>query len=200
MSTSHISIDALFEKARLKTGLSGEAQSHLASCALCRNQLSWMEAAAAMDLQDPPQSVMDKVLQAGRNTSRLKQLRNVVAALLTFDSFSLAPVGVRSEGAASRQMTFEGDGIEIGIWLRPSSDQKITLSGQVSGKSSGPIQDTSAHVDLVVEGDHIRSTPLSTWGEFVFPYVPDTPCSLQVYFRDRVLRISPIPVINERGR
>jgi hypothetical protein len=199
MTTDHIPTGTLFERARLKTELSGEAQSHLGSCELCRNELSWMEVASELDLQDPPQSVMDKVLQFGRNPSRLRQLGNVIAALLTFDSFNLAPVGVRSEGTASRQMTFEAEGIEVGIWLRPSSDQKVTLSGQVSGKSSGPIQDTSAHVDLVVEGDHIKSTPLSAWGEFVFPDLPNTPCSLQVYFRDRVLRISPIPVINERG-
>jgi len=199
MTTDHIPNSALFESARLKTELSVEAQSHLESCEFCRNELSWMEVATDLDLQDPPQSVMEKVLQAGRNTSRLKQLGNAISALLTFDSFTMAPVGIRGQQTASRQMTFEGEDIEIGIWLRPSPDQKMTISGQVSGKSSGPIQDTSARVDLVVEGDHIRSTPLSSWGEFVFPDLPTIPCGLQIYFRDRVLRISPIPVINERG-
>lgn len=197
MSMEHIPAGTLFEKARLKTELSADAQSHLASCTLCRNELSWMEVAGGMDLQDPPQSVMDKVIQAGRNPSRLKQLRNVITALLTFDSLNLVPAGIRSGAAASRQLTFQTDDIEIGIWLRPLSGQKMTLSGQVLGKSSGPVQDTSAYVDLIVEGDHIRSTPLSAWGEFMFTDLPETPCSLQFYFRDRVLRIFPIPVINQ---
>lgn len=200
MPIDHIPTETLFERARLKTALGDEAQSHLASCDLCMKQLSWMEVAADLDLEDPPPSVMQKVIQAGRNRSRLRQLQNVISALLTFDSFNVAPVGVRAEApAASRQMTFEADGVEIGLWLRPASNEKMTLSGQVSGKSSGPIHDSAAHADLVVDGDHIRSTPLSAWGEFSFAELPDTPCSLQVYFRDRVLRISPIPVMDDRG-
>jgi hypothetical protein len=197
MTTEHIPIEALFERARLKTALSDNAQIHLASCDHCRNQLSWMEVAADLELQDPPQSVMDKVIQAGRNKSRLKQLRNVITALLTFDSFKLAPVGVRSEGTSSRQMTFDGEGVEVGVWLRPLPEQKMAISGQVSSKSSGPIQDTSAYVDLVVDGDHVKSTPLSSWGEFVFHDLPQIPCSLQIYFRDRVMRIEPIAMVDK---
>jgi hypothetical protein len=188
MTTEHIPTDRLFEKARLKTALSTDDQSHLTSCEACRKELSWMEVAADMDIIEPPQSVMDKVLDAGRNTSRLKQLRNAITALLTFDSLSLAPVGVRSE-SASRQMTFEADGVEVGLWLRPLPENKLTISGQVSGKSSGPVQDTSAHVDLVVDGDHVKSTPLSSWGEFVFHDLPNGPCGLQIHFRDRVVNI-----------
>src|SRR3954469_17543562 len=114
MADDHISAAELFENARLNTALSTDAQSHLASCEACHKELSWMQVAADMDIVEPPQSVMDKVLDAGRNTSRLKQLRNAITALLTFDSFSLAPVGVRSE-SASRQMTFEADGVEVGL-------------------------------------------------------------------------------------
>ena len=197
MPIDHIPTETLFERARLKAALSPEAQSHLEGCGLCKNQLSWMEVATDLELQDPPASVMEKVIKVGRNKSGLRQFRKVISALLTFDSFTLAPVGVRSEAAGtSRQMTFEADGVEIGLWLRPTANRKTALSGQVTGKSSGPIQDSSAHADLVVDGDHIRSAPLSAWGEFSFPEVPDTPCNLQVYFRDRVLQVS-IPVKRE---
>jgi hypothetical protein len=198
MPIDHIPTETLFERARLKTALSGDAQSHLAACDLCKDQLSWMEVATDLELQDPPESAMEKVLQLGRNNSRLLKFRKVISALLTFDSFNLAPVGVRAETTTtSRQMTFEADGVEIGLWLRPAANQKMTLSGQVTGESSGPIQDSSAHADLVMDGDHIQSTPLSTWGEFSFSELPAGPCSLQVYFRDRVLRISPIPVMDD---
>src|SRR6516164_7410158 len=107
MSTDHIPVTTLFERARLKSELDDAARSHLGTCELCRNQLSWMEVATELDQQDPPQSVMDKVLQIGRNRSRLKQLRNVVMTMLIFDSFrNMAPEGIRSSEAASRQMTF----------------------------------------------------------------------------------------------
>lgn len=198
MNADHIPIETLFERARLKTNLSDPAQSHLASCDHCRNQLSWMELTTDLDMQDPPQSVMDTVIQFGRNTSRLRQLGNVITALLTFDSLRLAPAGVRSEGASSRQMTFTADGMEVGVWLRALPDLKMTLSGQVSGQSSGPIQDASAYVDLVVDGDHIKSTPLSSWGEFVFQDLPQMTCSLQINFRDQVLQVSAIALADEK--
>src|SRR5215472_10572831 len=114
----HIPTVSLFESARLKRELSPEAQSHLAACDVCRNELSWMEVAGSMDMEDPPQFLLDKVVQAGHNRSRLRYLSNVISALLTFDSLNLSPVGVRSDPAAARQMTFEGDDVEIGIWLR----------------------------------------------------------------------------------
>jgi hypothetical protein len=151
-----------------------------------------MEVAGNMDVEDPPQFLLDKVVQAGRNRSRLKHLRHVISAFLTFDSFNLATVGVRGDPAAARQMTFEADDVEIGMWLRPASDQKMVLSGQVLGKSGGPIQDTSAHIDLVVEGDHIASTPLSSWGEFTFSDLPQGTWTIQIYFRDRMVQISPL--------
>src|SRR5215472_2990534 len=97
----HIPTVSLFESARLKRELSPEAQSHLAACDVCRNELSWMEVAGNMDVEDPPQFLLDKVVQAGRNRSRLKHLRHVISAFLTFDSFNLATVGVRSDPAAA---------------------------------------------------------------------------------------------------
>ena len=71
MCMEHIPARALFEKARLKTELSREEQFHLESCDPCRQQLGWMQIAAAeADLEDPPQSVMDKVIRVGRNRDR----------------------------------------------------------------------------------------------------------------------------------
>ena len=201
----HISLVALFERARFKTELDNTGQSHLESCDICRDRSSWMEVAASLGgqepLYDPPQSVLDNVLLLGRDTSRLKQLRNAIVALLTFDSFKdLAPVGVRRSESASRQMTYESGSIEVGILLRRSAEETLTLSGQVLEKSSGPIQDPLAHVDLVVEGDHVRSSSLSPWGEFVFNELPRTQYGMQVFVLDRVLHIPSLPVIDEEGR
>ncbi|HYR43858.1 MAG TPA: hypothetical protein VER98_12595, partial [Terriglobia bacterium] len=78
-----------------------------------------------------------------------------------------------------------------------SEDRTITVSGQVLDKSSGPIQDPSGHVDLVFEGEHIRTTSLSPWGEFVFSGLPKNHYGLQVFVLDRVLQIPSLSVDEE---
>src|SRR5438105_4455844 len=201
---NHLAIASLFERARFKTELDSTAQAHLNSCDQCRQRMSWMEVAAELGPRElayePPKSVMDNVLALGRNRSRLKQVGNAIVALLTFDSFKdLAPAGVRHSKPTSRQLTYERDGLEIGLWLRNSEDRTVTLSGQVLDKSSGPIQDASGHVDLVFEGEHVRTTSLSPWGEFVFTGLPKNQYSLQVFVLDRVLQIPSLSVIDEEG-
>ena len=194
-TTNHIPLVTLFERVRMKAELDGKSLSHLGSCDSCRNQLKWMEIATELDPDGPPQSVVDRAVQIGRSGFGLKQLRKVIVALLTFDSFKdLAPAGIRSSESASRQMTFEAEGLEIGLWLQPSANKTMTLSGQVSDKLSGPIKDDSARVDLVVEGDHVQSASLSSWGEFLFTEMPEDAYGLQVYFSDRVLQIPSLPI------
>jgi len=200
----HLAIASLFERARFKTELDSTAQSHLNSCDLCRQRMSWMEAAAELGPQEPayepPKSLMDSVLALGRNTSRLKQVSDAIVALLTFDSFKdLAPAGVRHNEPTSRQMTFEHDHLEVAVWLRSSEDRTMTLSGQVLDKTSGPIQASSGRVDVVFEGEHVRTTYLSPWGEFVFTGLPKNQYSLQLFVLDRVLQIPSVSVIDEEG-
>src|SRR5436189_6168109 len=106
----HIALVSLFERARLNTEVDGSAQAHLNSCHLCRGRLDWMQVAAGLGVRelsyDSPQPVMEAVLRLGRDSSRLKQLRNAVLALLPFDSFKQpTPAGLRSPEPASRQMT-----------------------------------------------------------------------------------------------
>jgi len=198
----HIALVSLFERARLNTELDSKAQAHLESCHICRGRLNWMQVSTGLGARelsyDPPASVMQNVLQLGRNTSRLRQLRNAVVALLTFDSFKqAAPAGIRSNKASSRQMTFEARDVEVGVLLRRSDDRTFSVSGQVLDKASGPIQDPAAHVDLVVDGDHVMSSFLSPWGEFVFSAVPNGPYGLQIYFLDQMLQIPSLPPIDE---
>jgi len=199
----HIALVSLFERARLNTEVDGSAQAHLNSCHLCRGRLDWMQVSAGLGVRelsyDPPQPVMEAVVRLGRDSSRLKQLRNAVVALLTFDSFKQpTPAGIRSTEASSRQMKFEIHGVEIGVLMRLSEDRKLSLAGQVLDKLSGPIQDPAARVDLVIEGDHIMTSSLSPWGEFVFSDVPKAQYGLQVYVLDRMLQIPSLPSIDEQ--
>src|SRR5438445_12935112 len=189
----HIALVSLFERARLNTELDGSAQAHLNSCHLCRGRLDWMQVSAGLGVRelsyDPPQPVMEAVLRLGRDSSRLKQLRNAVVELVTFDSFKqLAPAGIRSTEGSSRQMTFETHGVEIGVLMRLSEDRKLSLAGQVLDKLSGPIQDPAARVDLVIERDHIMTSSLTPWGEFGCSHVPRAQYCSSAYVREPMLQ------------
>jgi hypothetical protein len=193
-NSSHIAIGTLFESARMKVGLDTASQSHLNDCDLCRGRHSWMEAATSLGHQEleyePPRDVLDKVLQLSRRPSLIKQLRNFIVASMTFDSFNnLAPAGVRHAETTVRQITYEADEVEIAISVQPSQPHTMTLTGQVLRKDGTAIEDKTAHVDLVLLGDHIAASWLSPWGEFVFPNVPSAAYALQVSVHDRVVRI-----------
>jgi hypothetical protein len=199
--SSHIDIGILFESARVNAGLDEASQSHAASCELCRSRIHWMRAATELgphELEyEPPKTALDHVLRFGRSPQYLKKLRNFVVASLTFDSFnSLAPAGVRSTQSASHELTFNTDEFEISVSLRPSEDQKLTVMGQVIGKYL-PINDPDAYVDLVLEGDHVAKSTLSSWGEFVFPDVGAAQYRLQVHIGDLVIWIPQLQVGRE---
>src|SRR5450631_3187415 len=106
----HIAIGTLFESARLKAGLDTVSLSHLNGCDQCRGRLHWMETAASLGTQEleyePPQDLLNNVLKLGRRPGLLKQLKNMIVASLTFDTFSnLALAGVRHTETAARQVT-----------------------------------------------------------------------------------------------
>ncbi len=65
-------------------------------------------------------------------------------------------------------------------------------------KLLGPTKDAAARVDMVIEGDHIMTSSLSPWGEFVFPDVPKAQYGLRVYVLDRMLQIPSFPSIDEQ--
>jgi hypothetical protein len=199
--SSHIDIGILFESARVNAGLDEASQSHAASCELCRSRIHWMRAATELgphELEyEPPTAALDHVLRFGHSPQYLKKLRNFIVASITFDSFnSLAPAGVRSTQSASHELTFNTDDFEISVSLRPSEDQKLTLMGQVIGKYL-PINDPDAYVDLVLAGDHVAKSTLSSWGEFVFPDVGAAQYRLQVHIGDLVIWIPQLQVGRE---
>jgi len=198
---AHLAIDALFESVRMQAVLDAESQSHLSHCDLCRDRLSWMQTAADLGTQEseyePPRTAVDKVLQLGREPSALKQLSNFIVASLTFDSFrEAAAEGVRADDSA-RQMTYRADDVDIALWLRRSEEGTMTLAGQVTSKTLSTLQDNSDYVDLVVGGDHLRTSSFSPWGEFLFPDLMPSSYSLHISLADRMLRIPSIPVIND---
>jgi hypothetical protein len=195
---SHIATGALFESVRLNAELDPGARTHLEECDVCRGRRSWMEAATRLGpnemTYDPPDAVMDKVLSLGRNRG-LERLRKFIIASLSFDSFNaLAPAGVRRAETTERHMTFEADDIEISLSFRPSDSRSFILTGQVLRKGGEPVTDTSGRVALVIEGEHIATTTLSPWGEFMFQDLGRDSYALQLALSDRILRIQPLPI------
>ena len=86
-------------------------------------------------------------------------------------------------------MTFEAEDIEISLSFRASDQRNFVLTGQVAGKSGEPLPDLSGRVALVIEGEHIATTALTPWGEFMFQDVPRGSYALQFALSDRLLRI-----------
>lgn len=192
MDDQHVNIGVLFESARLKTGLDVESQSHVEVCGVCRSRLQWMEAARKMAShvnEEPPEAILNKVLRLPHSSGGLRRLRHFILGSLTFDSLrDLAPAGVRRSESGSRELRYEADDLEIAFSVRRTSNGKLLLTGQVLRKST-PLVDPSASVHLVVDGDHIATSDLSPWGEFLFSDVPDEPYGLQLHLPDRVIAI-----------
>lgn len=193
----HIDIGTLFEFARLRTELDNASKAHLEDCAVCLDRVSWMQTAAEIGSNErayePPEAALENVLRLVRRPSHLKQFGKLILASLTFDSTtSPAPVGVRRAESASREVTFEAGDVEIAISFRPSGDGKLTIAGQVLRKDSSPVEAQSPTADIIQEGDHIESCPLTKWGEFVFPDLTKGEYSLQIHLDDRVIRIPAI--------
>jgi len=196
MTNAHIEIGRLFEAARLKAELDKDAQSHLQLCQTCRDQLSWLQSTSGLGTQEmayePPQAVLETVLRMGR-PGYLKKLSNFILASLTFDSaMSPAVAGVCRAEAVSREMTFDAGDLEIALSVR-RSEGTVSFTGQVLNRVSSRIEDPAARVDLIDEGDHVATTPLSNWGEFAFSDVKDARYSLQIHVLDRVIRIQELP-------
>jgi hypothetical protein len=188
----HIEIGELFESARLKRELNSDVRSHIDHCAMCQDRLSWMQTATALGAgetgYEPPQALVDNVLRFGQ-PQLLKKIRNFIVASLTFDSMtSAAPVGVRRTESTSREMTYQAGDLSIALSVQRSGDGKRSLTGQVLGPHS-PMDDISAHADLVVDGDHVANSPLSNWGEFRFQDLPEGTCGLRIQIADRTISI-----------
>ncbi len=196
-TSNHITIGALFESARLNINLDEPSQAHLAGCEMCSGRLSWMRTATDLGPleqgYEPPQVVMDNVLRMGQ-PGYLKKLRNFIVATLTFDSFSSAvPVGVRRAETASRDLTYKAGDLEIAVSVGRSANRRMTVTGQVLTTAAKPIEDVAARVDLLVARDHIATSPLSPWGEFVFPDLAEAEYGLQLDLSDRLITIPKLP-------
>ncbi len=197
---NHIDTGILFEAARLNLEMDAEAASHLERCPMCAGRLGWMTMmprfGSVENAYEPPESALENVLALARDPLGLKRLRDCMTAALTFDSFEQALDVRRGEtGMGSRHLTYAARDLEIGLWVRRSDETTLTLAGQVISHSPELEVGESDRVDVVLDGEHVRSSALSPWGEFVFANLTSAEYALQVSLAGLMVRIPAISML-----
>ena len=130
---------------------------------------------------DAPRDVLTSAINVFSQEKRLP-LRRIVA-LLTFDSHNAGPAfGVRSLLAASRQMLYSAEEIDLELRITVQNDECI-LAGQVIGEGC-------AEGVVEISGVATRSKAiLNELCEFTLPPIPPGNYSLTVRILDREIEI-----------
>lgn len=124
--------------------------------------------------EDAPEHVIQRaftIWQPRRATAPAAGLRARVMAVLGFDSAAgpALALGVRSAGAATRQLLFSAEGQDIDLRIGPADEApagRWVLSGQVLGpEASGSVVLSDG------EGRTVAETLLDEFGEFGLPPV-----------------------------
>ena len=186
-SSTHISIETLANIAEgTATSQAGEAaMTHISSCSTCDDTLRRLQQMVLLmrsdRTNDAPRDVLLSAINIFSQEKRVP-LRRIVA-LLTFDSRNAGPAfGVRSLRAASRQMLFSAEEIDLELRITVRNDECI-LAGQVIGEGCA-----EAHVEI--SGVAGRSTTtLNEVCEFTLPPIPPGNYSLTVRMLDREIEI-----------
>jgi hypothetical protein len=119
-------------------------------------------------LEDAPPAVIERAIGLWQPRARRGGLLQRVAAVLSFDSGQASPLayGMRSSGAAMRQLLYSVEGCDIDLRIAPLDAEHYTVSGQVLGP------DVLGVVMLVAAaGGTPSETVLSELGEFRLPAV-----------------------------
>ena len=185
--STHISVETLANIAddRVTAEARKAAMSHLSTCSTCREVLHTLQQLILMmrtdNTKDAPRDVLTSAINIFSREKRLP-LRRIVA-LLIFDSRNAGPAfGVRSLPAASRQMLYSAEEIDLELRITVQNDECI-LAGQVIGEGC-----VEGHVEISgVAGK--STTTLNEVCEFTLPPIPAGNYSLTVRMLDREIEI-----------
>jgi hypothetical protein len=186
-SSIHISVETL---ANIADGTATAearqaAMAHISTCSTCHDTVRRLQQLLLMmrsdRTNDAPRDVMTSAINIFSQEKR-SPLRRIVA-LLTFDSRNAGPAfGMRSLPAASRQLLYSAEGIDLDLRITMQDDECI-LAGQVIGEGC-----TEGHVEI--SGVAGRSeTTLNEVCEFTLPPIPVGNYSLTVRMLDREIEI-----------
>lgn len=183
----HISVETLANivEDRATSGGLETAMTHLSTCSICSDTLRRLQQLILMMRSDRTSDAPQDVLTAAINIfsqERRPPLRRIVA-LLAFDSRNASPAfGVRSLRAASRQVLYSAEEIDLELRITVQNDECI-LAGQVIGEGCAEGQ-----VEISGVAGRSKAT-LNEVCEFTLSPVPPGNYSLTVTMLDREIEI-----------
>jgi hypothetical protein len=122
-------------------------------------------------------------------------------ANLVFDSFANPLLaGVRSIGAAARQMMYEANGLMVDLRVDSGASNAILLIGQVLDKEEPPSSAENAAVTLWTDrGLAIAKTKANRLGEFNLELEPQNDLRLSIHIVGRALIRVPLVNLTQRS-
>jgi len=170
--TKHLDFENLLEIAERRAAADATAESHLASCSTCGEELNRIKNLLQVMRQDEsvdaPRDVLAYAinLYGQRNVTQKPALVERVIAALTFDSFTGSPAfGLRSGQAAARQMVYSAADNDVDLRIERREPDRWAIAGQLLGKCNG------GEVTLHGENQWV-SAVLNEECEFALPSVP----------------------------
>jgi anti-sigma factor RsiW len=170
--SSHLSFERLVDlvEGRLSPAEQDQALDHLAACARCAAEKTWLEQVIGLMRSDTSEDAPPAVITRARRlfqsrTAPTPTERRRISALLQFDSLQRPlALGVRSGQPAARQLLLKAENFDLDVRITP-----IRAAWQVSGQILG--LETSGQVELQSETTTVRAE-LNNLGEFTLPPVP----------------------------
>jgi hypothetical protein len=186
-SSTHIAIGTLANIAddRATSEVREVAMAHIRTCSTCHETLRQLQQLILMMKSDSTPDAPRDVLTSAVNIYSQEQrvpLRRIIA-LLIFDSRNAGPAfGVRSLPAASRQMLYSAEEIDLELRITVQNDECI-LAGQVIGEGCAEGQ-----VEISGVAGRLKAT-LNEICEFTLPPIPMGNYSLTIRMLDREIEI-----------
>ena len=178
-------------------------KAHLESCHQCTAVAQWYEKVRAIadsdEMIEPPSWVARRAIRLFENRRSqpgLKEKLGRLVASLIFDSQAQTAIaGVRSTETLNRQLLYEADNYSIDVQISLSEEPRAGLVGQILRKDDLQFESVSRiPLDLIREGQTIRSTLTSETGEFSISEIDFGEYDLRIDLLDVSITVAGLPV------
>jgi hypothetical protein len=188
---------------RLAATEASEIDDHLAvGCASCSSVGDWYSRvksiAARDDSVEPPGWVLKRAFKAfmAHRDSYASGVPSQMSAVLVFDSLYRAePAGIRSTGAADRQLLYSAGGYSIDLQMAEADIRSVNLMGQILKEGEQGFDSVvGLPVQLVRGGAAAASAITDAMGEFRIDGIFRGEYDLYFEGRGRRIVIPAVPV------
>jgi hypothetical protein len=178
-------------------------KAHLEGCHQCAAVAQWYEKVRAIaesdEMIEPPSWVARRAIRLfenRRSQSGIKEKLGRLVASLIFDSQAQTAIaGVRSTETMNRQLLYEADNYSIDVQISLSEEPRAGLVGQILRKDDLQFESVSRiPLDLIREGQTIRSTLTSETGEFSIGEIDFGEYDLRIDLLDVSITVAGLPV------